>query len=135
MKNKTAIFILTHGDWGKYLIESTETIIGKIEDIYFFPLYNATSLEIYKADIIDKMQSISGYEFLLLSDLLGGTASNIAGTISLAYNVRAISGLSMKMLIEADELRNEYHCEELVDKILENIKGECCDIKRACEEI
>lgn len=68
---------------------------------------------------------------MLLTDLAGGTPSNIAGVYAKKYGtVYAVCGLNMEMLICADNLRNTYYGGELVDKIEISVKEKKLNLKR-----
>ena len=67
---------------------------------------------------------------IIIADLFGGTTSNIAAIISSKYDVIALSGLDIAMLIAVDELRGKYLGEELTDKILRKSINNCKDLNK-----
>lgn len=72
---------------------------------------------------------------MLLTDLAGGTPSNIAGVYAKKYGtVYAVCGLNMEMLICADNLRNTYYGGELVDKIENSSKRKNIKFKKIGED-
>lgn len=111
------IILLTHGRWGEELIKGAEMIVGPIENIYAFSLFPEQSVESFSSKIEEVLERIST-ETIILTDLFGGTTSNVALMLYRKYNCHVISGLDIAMLIAADEMRNEYRGAELRDKII-----------------
>jgi len=112
------IILLTHGRWGEELIKGAEMIVGSIKNIYAFPLFPEQSVKDYLSKIETVLKDMPT-QAIILTDLFGGTTSNVAFVLSKKYRCHVISGLDIAMLIAADELRNEYLGVELVDKIIE----------------
>lgn len=116
---RTFIFILTHGLWGQELIKSTEMVVGgRITDIMAFPLMPEMSLAEYEQSLISAMDNLSGYDFLFLVDILGGTPYNISACFTQKYGVEAMSGLSMDLLIAVLDFREQYPCFLLPEHLL-----------------
>ena len=65
------------------------------------------------------IEKSKGQDILLISDLNGGTTSNVAAVFSKTYeNVHALCGLGMEMLIAAEELREELSGKKLAKEVL-----------------
>lgn len=115
----TELMLLTHGDWGASLVESARMIVGTIHGVRVFPLYPEDALADYTEKIRQALEKADGQEILMLSDLNGGTTSNVAAVFGRTYeNVSAVCGLSMEMLIAASELREELEGRELAKAVL-----------------
>lgn len=115
----TQLMLLTHGDWGISLVESARMIVGNIHGVHIFPLYPEDALAGYTEKIRDALEKADGRQVLMISDLNGGTTSNVAAVLSRTYeNVSAVCGLGMEMLIAASELREELEGRELVKAVL-----------------
>lgn len=127
--SKPYIILLTHGKWGEELIKGTEMIVGDIENIFTFSLFPEQSVDNYMSNIEEKLKCLPG-KIIILTDLLGGTTSNVALLLSSKYNCETLSGLDMSMLIAADELRIKHEGIELIDKIIERSINNCKNIKK-----
>ena len=131
---RTFIFILTHGLWGQELIKSTEMVIGgQINDIKAFSLMPDMSLKDYEESISKTMADLSGYSFLFLVDILGGTPYNIAACYTQEYGAEALSGLSMDLLIAVLDLREQYPCTILPELLISRFQdrdGHVADLKK-----
>lgn len=111
------IILLTHGRWGEELIKGAEMIVGPIENIYAFSLFPEQPIKNYLSKVEAVLKNMST-EAIVLTDLFGGTTSNVALMLFRKYKCHVISGLDIAMLIAADEMRNEYRGAELRDKII-----------------
>ncbi|MEO1768551.1 PTS sugar transporter subunit IIA [Candidatus Enterococcus ferrettii] len=99
---KEPILILTHDGWGQALVKSVRMIIGEITDVYEVPLQAADSLADYIAKVKEQIDQLQwSKKLLILTDIKGGTPSNVALRISKDYEVIALSGLCASMLLEA----------------------------------
>jgi mannose/fructose-specific phosphotransferase system component IIA len=127
-KKMPYIFLLTHGNWGQALIESAKMIIGSIPNICAFSLMPEQHIEDYSRQIKDELDQLEGNDVLLISDILVGSTTHIAALIGHHHNYMAINGLSLEMLLCAEELRREYRGEELVKNILNHVHYAVCDL-------
>ena len=113
------IVLLTHGEWGAELVKSAELIVGPLKNIKCFPLHPDCPLKEYVRETQAYMEQRKEEEFLLITDIRGGSTFYTAGILSRTEKVRAVSGLSMDMLILADELRQEYAVGEIIPPLIE----------------
>ena len=123
------IVLLTHGEWGAELVKSAELIVGPLKNIKCFPLYPDCPFKEYVREAQDYMEQRREEEFLLITDIRGGSTFYTAGILSRTEKIRAVSGLSMDMLILADELRQEYSVEEIVPFLIEGTKNKITDME------
>ncbi|MEG0360405.1 MAG: PTS sugar transporter subunit IIA [Longicatena sp.] len=123
------ILLLTHGDAGKALLESSEMIIGKSNNLYSVSLEIGMSPESF-IEKVKLILDINENETLILTDLFGGTPSNVALILSTLHQVKCVSGLNLAMLIEAIMMRNNN-----VENSLDNFAKKICTIgKEACRQ-
>lgn len=128
MEKKTKLILLTHGNWGKELVEAAEMIVGKIRSCQTLGLMPEHAAADYGARLEKAMEGEE--EILLLADIKGGTPSNIAAVYAKRKeHVQAVCGLSLEMLLAADRLRAEYSGRELTGRILEEVKEKLADLK------
>lgn len=115
----TKLLLLTHGCWGEELLKCAELVVGKIHDAEAFGLEPEDALADYMEKIRTTIDESEGQDILLISDLNGGTTSNVAAVFSKTYeNVHGLCGLGMEMLIAAEELREELCGKELLKGVL-----------------
>ncbi len=99
---KEPILILTHDGWGQALIKSVRMIVGEIKNVYEVPLQAEDSLPEYITRVKEQVDQLNwSKKLLILTDIKGGTPSNVALRISKDYEIVAVSGLCASMLLEA----------------------------------
>ncbi len=99
--------IITHGELGKIFLHTAQDITGRTEGI--------SAREINRSDGIDKIrremdrlrQEIpEGEGLLILTDMLGGTPSNVCIPLMKEKNVEVITGVNLPMLLTAIHKKN-----------------------------
>lgn len=109
------ILVATHGGFAEGLINATELIAGKQENLMGMGLYHGDSVEAFEENMAAAIASLDdGDGVLVLVDILGGSPSNCAiRSIQLAHNIKAIASVNMPMLVEACMIRACMTLEEL----------------------
>lgn len=118
------IVILTHGRAGEELVKSAEMILGKLKNVYVFSLLQGMQPESFKAEV-ENVLSKSPEGTLVITDLFGGTPSNVSIMLSREYKISVVTGLNIAMLIEADSKRSTLRGDELA-KVVANIGKDAC---------
>ena len=99
---KQPILILTHNGWGLELLKSVQMIVGEISNVHEVALNAEDSLPEYLERVKTQIEQLEWQEnLLILTNIKGGTPSNVALRLSKDYKVVAISGLCASMLLEA----------------------------------
>ncbi|MFD3260734.1 PTS sugar transporter subunit IIA [Paenibacillus lentus] len=118
MNSKPWIIIITHGTFGEELKRSAELIIGEMEDVYCFSLLagmeSKALIEHIGAQLTDAPR-----DSIFLTDLYGGTPSNIGAYFAKKDGYSVICGVNLPMLIEAQTRRSLGEWEGIEDKIIE----------------
>ncbi|WHH60515.1 hypothetical protein [Petroclostridium sp. X23] len=127
------IFILTHGTWGKMLIESAEMIIGPIKQIYAFSLMPEQSIKEYMEQI-ERLLKDGREGTVIIADLCGSSTFNVAIVLYKKYKVYTMSGLDISTIIAADELRKDYRGDELISNIIQRSKDNIKNINELIEK-
>jgi PTS system mannose-specific IIA component len=101
------IVIVSHLQLGESLIQSVSFVIGK-------PLKAAASVSINKGEDSDKVREKIAAAIkavnqrsgvLILTDMFGGTPSNLSHSFLKEGQIEVLSGVNMPILIQADALR------------------------------
>ena len=100
MEKETKIVLLTHGGWGESLVASLQMILGKIDCVHEIPLKPSYTLSEYMGMVREYVDTISA-DSLIITDLFGGTPSNVAAAIGNQTGIRVFCGLNAPMLLEA----------------------------------
>ena len=89
---RTGILVLTHGQAGEQLIrKSAEMIIGPIDAIAAVPLMPGQSPEEYRVEVERVLRTMPAQN-LILTDLFGGTPSNLAAALSADWPLWVVLG-------------------------------------------
>lgn len=126
MDRKTEIVILTHGGWGSKLVESLKMVFGEITCVHEIPLLPQYTFAEYYQMVEEYLADLSN-ESVVLTDIFGGTTSNVAAKIGHASGMRVISGLSAPLLLEACS-QLQYQGALDADKLLEVGRGAAKDV-------
>ncbi len=134
MEKKLEILLLTHGDWGKYIIEAGEMIVGNVDCVSHIALNPADTFEEFYETVEKKISSMKEGS-LVITDIFGGTTTNVAAKASLSYNINIISGLSAPLLFEALLNIDSIDEESTLDRIVEEGKDSCKNILKELKKM
>ncbi|NLH64141.1 MAG: PTS mannose transporter subunit IIA [Erysipelotrichaceae bacterium] len=124
------ILLMSHGDSAKAILSSSEMIVGKSDHIQAISLMPGMSVETLIDEAKRVLDSNTG-ETLIMTDLYGGTPSNVALMLTQQYKVKVITGLNLAMLLETLIVRQNSDNESL-DQILESL---VTTAKDACRQV
>lgn len=107
------IVIATHNGLGRAYLETLELIMGKQENIEVVEVNLNTQLDELKKVIKNDVNETSGT--LILTDMFGGTPSNISIPFLLKDKVEIVFGLNLPMLLTAVSKRDKTKLSELAE--------------------
>ena len=100
--------VVTHGQLANELVNAAEMIVGDL------PRFTAVSIGWHddvndaRQDIADAIDRVRGEEgVLLLTDMFGGTPSNLGMTFLETNRVEVITGVNLPMLLKLASLRTQ----------------------------
>lgn len=129
VEKETKIVLLTHGGWGEALVSSLEMIFGAIDCVHEIPLKPTYTLPEYMGMVREYVDTISERS-LIITDLFGGTPSNVGAAIGNQTGIKVFCGLNAPMLLEAvSELSGDGELD--FDAILSAGTGACKDVVAA----
>ena len=134
MEKKLEILLLTHGDWGKYIIEAGKMIVGNVDCVSHIALNPADTFEEFYETVEKKISSMKEGS-LVITDIFGGTTTNVAAKASLNHKINIISGLSAPLLFEALLNIESIDEESTLDRIVEEGKDSCKDILKELKKM
>ena len=113
------ILIVTHRQLGHALIDCTEFILGKrpeaLDAISIDLSENAGDLRHKLESGIKKLKADRGV--LILTDMFGGTPSNLSYSFLEDGRIEVISGVNLPMVIKAVNMRQEKSLAELAEQL------------------
>ena len=118
------IVVVTHGSLANELVNATRQIVGEIPAIRAVSIGWADDVAVAREAIERALQEVGGSEALVLTDMFGGTPTNLSLPF-LSERVEIVTGVSLPMLIKATSLR-EGDLRELARLIRDQGRGAIC---------
>jgi PTS system mannose-specific IIA component len=117
------VLVVTHGSLAEELVRATNTIVGPIDGM------EAVSIG-WDDEVTDAQRRIeesvarlrTGGGVLVLTDMFGGTPTNIALSLLDPGNVEVVTGVNLPMLIKFTSLREEASLGDVAHRIAEQGK-------------
>ncbi len=95
------IVVVTHGRLGEEMVRTVESVIGRAASIEAVSTVD-NDLEVVKAKLRRAIERADeGDGTLVLTDMLGDTATNLALAVSGPLRVEVVAGTNMPMLLKA----------------------------------
>jgi len=102
------LVIVTHGKLAEEFLNVAEQISGKQEGIETVGIAEKDNIEEKRQELLKKVRRAdNGDGVIVLTDLFGGTPSNIAISVAQNENVEALTGINLPLLIELLTLRGQ----------------------------
>ncbi len=126
------IVVITHGEFGAYLIEAAEGIVGVQRDgLKNVSISSRMTLERVKEAVSAAVAELRSEDGLVLFiDMPGGTPMNVA--LPLARHIdkcAVICGVNINMMTSAFSYRTTLDFDRLVVKIMEDGRKAICEVK------
>jgi len=100
------VLIVTHGNLGHELIKAAEMIKGDVRGIIPISLDAKTGMEDIKKELTSAIKKAdSGEGVLIMTDLFGGTPSNISLSFLKEKKVEVVTGVNLPMLLKISDIR------------------------------
>ena len=112
------IVVVTHGKLAKELIEAVKFVLASRPQVKMVGvcLDPDREFETFKQDIKSAIKKVKGKDgVLLVTDMFGGTPSNISLTFLEENKVEVVSGVNLPMLLKLATLKETISLEEAVN--------------------
>ncbi len=107
--------IVTHGRLAEEFIAATEHVVGPQPDMRAISIGPDDDMEQRRNDILQAVSDVDGGSgVILLTDMFGGTPSNLAISIIDEANVEVIAGVNLPMLIKLVSTREDESLKDTV---------------------
>ncbi|MEQ3650343.1 PTS sugar transporter subunit IIA [Hyphomonas sp.] len=102
------IVVVSHGKLARELVAATEHVVGEQDRFRSISIEVEDDIEARRDQIRETAKSCDvGKGVIILTDMFGGTPSNLAMSVMNAGNVEVLSGVNLPMLIKLAEVRGE----------------------------
>jgi PTS system mannose-specific IIA component len=107
--------LVTHGRLAEEFIAATNHVVGHQENIKGISMGPDDDNEQRRQEIMDAVAEVdTGDGVVVLTDLFGGTPSNLAISIMDKAHIEVIAGVNLPMLIKLASVRNTESLEQAV---------------------
>ena len=117
------LLIVTHCDLGREFLNAAEFIVGRIEAADSLSITQTTDSEKIRKKIEEKVAALNtGQGVLILTDMFGGTPSNLSLSFLKEDKVEVLTGVNLPMIIAIVQNRSDLTLDDLAGKALDAAK-------------
>ena len=110
------LVLVTHGQLASEFRAALEHVVGPQENMETISIGPDDDMEQRRSDILDAVaRADSGAGVILLTDMFGGTPSNLAISVMDSANVEVVAGVNLPMLIKLASSRTGKSLNQAVD--------------------
>jgi mannose PTS system EIIA component len=114
------LLIVTHCDLGKEFLNAAEFIVGRMEEVEVVSINETSNSERIHKVIEEKISLLNkGSGVLILTDMFGGTPSNLSLSFLKDEKVEVLTGVNLPMVIAIAQNRSRMTLSELAQKAQE----------------
>ncbi|MCZ6812741.1 MAG: PTS sugar transporter subunit IIA [Alphaproteobacteria bacterium] len=112
------LVLVTHGAVGVALLEALENIVGGQDNVVSVSIQPDDDVEARRAEILDAIARVgAGGGCILMTDMFGGTPSNLALSAMGEEAVDVIAGVNLPMLIKFASVRTSAPLADVVTQV------------------
>jgi PTS system mannose-specific IIA component len=107
------IVVVSHGRLADEFVAAAEHVLGPQEQMRAIAIGPSDDMENRRTDIIDAVRAVDrGEGVVILTDMFGGTPSNLAISVLNQVKTEVIAGVNLPMLIKLAEVRGKVSLPE-----------------------
>jgi len=107
--------LVTHGTLALALRDAMEHVVGKQTALATVCIESDAEIESQRAEVAKCVAQVdSGDGVILLTDMFGGTPSNVAMSMLTGKDVEVIGGVNLPMLVKLGKIRGSFGLAEAV---------------------
>lgn len=107
------IVVVSHGKLARELVAATEHVVGTQPHFKSISIQVEDDIEARRDEIRDTAKACdTGKGVIILTDMFGGTPSNLAMSVLKRGEVEVLSGVNLPMLIKLAEVRSDLTLQE-----------------------
>ena len=106
-KDMIGVVLVTHGNLATELVKVMEHVVGPQDQLTTITIDPNDDMEKRREDILNSVQFVDkGLGVIILTDMFGGTPSNLAISIMEQAKIDIIAGVNLPMLIKLASVRS-----------------------------
>ena len=108
------VVLVTHGRLADEFIAALEHVVGPQANMASICIESDDDIDTCRADILSAVATVdTGNGVILLTDMFGGTPSNLAISVMEQAKVEVVAGINLPMLIKLATARDEGTLKEI----------------------
>lgn len=114
------IVVVSHGRLSQELVAATQHVVGTQKRFRAITIEAEDDIEARREEIRDTAKACDdGSGVIILTDMFGGTPSNLAISVMSSGKVEVIAGVNLPMLIKLAEVREHLELQEACETAAE----------------
>ena len=111
------LVLVTHGRLAEEFRSALEHVVGAQSAIATISMHPDDNVESRRGDIVNAVKKVdSGQGVVILTDMFGGTPSNLAISVMQTGQVEVIAGMNLPMLVKLASVRGEVPLDAAVEQ-------------------
>ncbi len=107
------LVLVTHGRLAEEFVHALEHIVGRQDNILSVCIGADDRMDVRRIDIAEAVKRAdSGQGVIILTDMFGGTPSNLAISLMELGRIEVVAGLNLPMLVKLARIRKDYNLEK-----------------------
>lgn len=111
------IIVITHGTMAEHVVSSAKMIVGEACGVHAISFKSSDSLETLKNAALEAVKQYADDGCLILTDMMGGSATNICVDLMKSDKVEVVTGVNLPMLLGALSYRDIGALKETAAKV------------------
>jgi len=112
------VLITTHGNLGSEFLKVAEMIKGPLKSVMHISMDQTIGVEDLTKQITAAIKKLDqGQGVLILTDLFGGTPSNLSLSLLKAGKVEVVTGVNLPMLLKLTDIRETMNLQDFANHI------------------
>lgn len=133
------VIVVSHGNYARALVESSELIIGEQKHIHAFGFFLGENIEELREKINKKIVDIEkefpDHEILILTDMKSGSPFHAVAQLMQNHIFIHIAGINLPIFLEIIGTREFQTAEELRKMVMSIGKDTIVDVNKLVEEM
>ena len=102
------LVLVTHGDLAREFVKALEHVVGPQKQVAVICIGPEDDMERRRSDILEAVAEVSdGSGVVILTDMFGGTPSNLAISVMNGGSIEVIAGVNLPLLVKLAKVRGE----------------------------
>jgi PTS system mannose-specific IIA component len=114
------LVVVTHGRLAEEFIAAAEHVVGRLEAVRAVSIGPEDDMDMRRKEIIAAAKACDqGDGVVILTDMFGGTPSNLAISVMGGAKIEVIAGVNLPMLVKLASVRGECKLQEAITQAQE----------------